>query len=752
MSGLTLERSGTQWTIVSSDGPSPRAGHRVVYVPEAGGVVLFGGTTGNPDGEVSETWLRRQGAWQPLSITPAPARRAFHGLVYDSTRSRAVLWGGAQNASQTNFGDHWEFEYSDAIIVSQPQSVSVAAGSTAAFQVEATGSSPQYQWRRNGINLSNSARVEGATAALLQISNVNGADIGSYDCVVTNGCGSVTSSAATLTIPVCDQTWTNQGAGAFGQRWVHAQAYSGVNAGTLLFGGRDAAGDTLSDTWLGTPNGWTRVATTGPSLRTDHAMAELGNGRVLLFGGKAVAGGAASVLGDTWEWNGTQWNLLSVTGPSPRLGHQMVLDTARDRVVLFGGIDATGATVSDTWEWNGAAWSLVSATGPAARFAHAMAFDATNGETLVIGGYANSRLGDTWAWNGSAWRQTSDSGFSPTYYATAAYDDTLGRVFMFGGWAAAGVNNGLLAWDGTAWTTVNLANAPSPRWTHAMSYDRASRAMIVTGGAASPGFSPIYSDFSTLSIMPIAVGQPQDQTLIPGGTATFSVSSSRPNTTFQWKKNGVNLNNDARVSGATGPTLVISNLQSSDGGSYTCELTTVCGSNVSGAAGLSCRPTFAQQPVGGTFEPGSVVTLSTQVSTVGSTFYRWHRNGAPLFNGPVYAGASSPTLQFTGSDPSLAGTYSLLVTNSCGTRWSSDAVVLLSFPTCDSIDFNNDGSIFDPVDIDAFLSVYSEGPCIPATATCNDVDFNNDASVFDPCDVDTFLTVFSEGLCAPCGL
>ncbi len=79
-------------------------------------------------------------------------------------------------------------------------------------------------------------------------------------------------------------------------------------------------------------------------------------------------------------------------------------------------------------------------------------------------------------------------------------------------------------------------------------------------------------------------------------------------------------------------------------------------------------------------------------------------------------------------------------------------MVLLSFPTCDSIDFNNDGSIFDPVDIDAFLSVYSEGPCIPATATCNDVDFNNDASVFDPCDVDTFLTVFSEGLCAPCGL
>ena len=72
--------------------------------------------------------------------------------------------------------------------------------------------------------------------------------------------------------------------------------------------------------------------------------------------------------------------------------------------------------------------------------------------------------------------------------------------------------------------------------------------------------------------------------------------------------------------------------------------------------------------------------------------------------------------------------------------------------TCDSIDFNNDTSFFDPQDIDAFLSVYSEGPCIPASATCNDIDFNNDGSLFDPCDIDAFLLVFSEGPCTVCGV
>jgi hypothetical protein len=73
-------------------------------------------------------------------------------------------------------------------------------------------------------------------------------------------------------------------------------------------------------------------------------------------------------------------------------------------------------------------------------------------------------------------------------------------------------------------------------------------------------------------------------------------------------------------------------------------------------------------------------------------------------------------------------------------------------PVCDSIDFNNDTSFFDPTDIDAFLSVFSEGPCIPETQTCNDIDFNNDGSLFDPCDIDAFLLVFSEGPCTLCGL
>jgi hypothetical protein len=65
-----------------------------------------------------------------------------------------------------------------------------------------------------------------------------------------------------------------------------------------------------------------------------------------------------------------------------------------------------------------------------------------------------------------------------------------------------------------------------------------------------------------------------------------------------------------------------------------------------------------------------------------------------------------------------------------------------------NIDFNNDDSVYDPQDVDAFLSVFSEGPCIPETAGCGDIDFNNDGSLFDPQDIDDFLSVFSEGPCS----
>jgi len=86
-------------------------------------------------------------------------------------------------------------------ITQQPAAQNVCPGSTAVFSVTATGEGTlTYQWQKNQVNLSNGGHYSGVTTATLTISNADSNDAASYRCVVTAGCGSVTSNSATLTV------------------------------------------------------------------------------------------------------------------------------------------------------------------------------------------------------------------------------------------------------------------------------------------------------------------------------------------------------------------------------------------------------------------------------------------------------------------------------------------------------------------------------------------------------------------------
>lgn len=81
-------------------------------------------------------------------------------------------------------------------IVTQPVSQSVGAGMVVNFVADATGyPAPTYQWQKNGAN------IPGASGTILTLTNVQTSDSGStYDVVVTNANGSVTSDTATLSV------------------------------------------------------------------------------------------------------------------------------------------------------------------------------------------------------------------------------------------------------------------------------------------------------------------------------------------------------------------------------------------------------------------------------------------------------------------------------------------------------------------------------------------------------------------------
>jgi hypothetical protein len=82
------------------------------------------------------------------------------------------------------------------LIVASPASLTVAVGGTADFQVAANGSPPLvYQWIFNGTTA-----IEGATSAVLSLTNIQFTQAGAYSVTVSNLYGAVTSAPALLQV------------------------------------------------------------------------------------------------------------------------------------------------------------------------------------------------------------------------------------------------------------------------------------------------------------------------------------------------------------------------------------------------------------------------------------------------------------------------------------------------------------------------------------------------------------------------
>ncbi len=101
--------------------------------------------------------------------------------------------------------------------LTQPASVTSCRNAPATFSTLATGSGTMtYQWRRNGLAISPLSNPSAATPNLT-IARATSATAGSYTCAISNGCLSVTTNAAVLSLlPACnpaDVTFVGGGEG-----------------------------------------------------------------------------------------------------------------------------------------------------------------------------------------------------------------------------------------------------------------------------------------------------------------------------------------------------------------------------------------------------------------------------------------------------------------------------------------------------------------------------------------------------------
>lgn len=161
-----------------------------------------------------------------------------------------------------------------------------------------------------------------------------------------------------------------------------------------------------------------------PAPRTAPRMAyDAKHGVSVLFGGRGVPDAATGLThgsDETWIWNGAQWlQKFPATRPSPRSSHAMVYDSARERVVLFGGrVEATERAgrpsyLNDTWVWENETWTRIeTAQAPTPRHVVGIAYDSDRDRVVLYGGNGYAADGktveafyDMWEFDGTNWTQ-----------------------------------------------------------------------------------------------------------------------------------------------------------------------------------------------------------------------------------------------------------------------------------------------------------------------------------------------------------
>jgi hypothetical protein len=304
--------------------------------------------------------------------------------------------------------------------------------------------------------------------------------------------------------------------------------YDRVHHRMILFGGL-TNGVERNDVWvleIAQPNRWRRLQPTGtpPSARRSHtAVYDPIQNRMIVFGGGYLFDHTWYLNNEVWslELGGApHWTLLTPIGTKPlaRFASVAAFDVARNRMLLHGGARADGSTIGDLWrlELSGTpAWVQVSsstAMGPRA-FASAVV-DSARDRMLVMGGISSlSSLGDTWQCplGGGAWSQVGTTGAAPaTLSHASAFDPLHDQMIVFGGLNIATGTYLQGAWRlqfspaTPTWSRAPLTGAVPPAMEGASAiYDPIASEFRIFGGWSGPSeMDSISQNVWTLALHP----------------------------------------------------------------------------------------------------------------------------------------------------------------------------------------------------------------------------------------------------------
>jgi trimeric autotransporter adhesin len=244
-------------------------------------------------------------------------------------------------------------------ISTQPSSQTTCAGMNASFTVAANGTNLSYQWRKAGVN------ITGATSATFTITGTTSTDAGLYDVVVTGSCGTVTSSAAALSVnaltviatqpvsqAVCNGTAasfsvTATGSGTLNYQWRKAGVnITGATSSSLNFAAVSATDAASYDVVVTgncgsvTSSPVSLTVNSAPAITTQPANQSACTGSTANF--TVVATGSNL----TYQWRKAGVNISGATNATFTINAVAATDTANYDVIISGSCGGPDTSAS----------------------------------------------------------------------------------------------------------------------------------------------------------------------------------------------------------------------------------------------------------------------------------------------------------------------------------------------------------------------------------------------------------------------
>ncbi len=252
---------------------------------------------------------------------------------------------------------------------------------------------------------------------------------------------------------------------------------------TLLFGGFLENQETCNETWEFDGRAWKQFQGECPPADSGYMLAyDISRGVAVLYGGRGR---------ETWEFDGARWRTVACEHRPPIVGQgAMAYDPKYRRIVLFGGetLSPTGGMLpmlsAEAWQYDGRDWTpLEEPAGPSPRKGHRMVYDSARERFVVFGGFDGKWLNETWELRETGWRRVeTETAPSPRSDFAVTYDPAGRRTLLFGGSRGG---DELWSFDGARWTQIMAVNSPPYREGAGLLYIPVNRRVLLFGGLSS---------------------------------------------------------------------------------------------------------------------------------------------------------------------------------------------------------------------------------------------------------------------------